>query len=187
MDSPETRASVMILGQALQQPFFTEMRTNQQLGYIVWSGNLTRDENHYLYFAIQSGEYSADKLDSHADNFIKTCPALIRDMSTNMFEQLKNAAIEKLEQKPKSIPERANKLKTLIFEHNAEFDRDKKTIVSLKNSKKDDITRKLEKVLNEKYRRMVNILMFANTHENNSGLTSTFDNIQDWKRFRTYK
>ena len=187
MDSPETRASIMILGQALQQPFFTEMRTNQQLGYIVWSGNLTRDKNHYLYFAIQSGEYSADKLDGHADDFIKTCPDLIRDMSTNMFEQLKNAAIEKLEQKPKSILERSNKLRTLIFEHNAEFDRDKKTIVSLKNAKKDDITRKLEKVLNEKHRRMVNVLMFANIHENNSGLISTFDDIQDWKRFRTYK
>ena len=186
MDSPETRASIIVLGQALQQPFFTEMRTNQQLGYIVWSGNLSRGENHYLYFAIQSGEYSADKLDTCADDFIKTCPDLIRDMSTNMFVKFKNAAIEKLKQKPKSITERYNKLRTLIFEHNAEFDRDKKTIEAIKRAKKNDITKKLEKVLNEKNRKMVNILMFANTHEKTSEITNTFDDIQDWKRMRTY-
>ena len=36
-DSPEIRAMTRVIGSALQQPFFTEMRTNQQLGYIVGS------------------------------------------------------------------------------------------------------------------------------------------------------
>jgi insulysin len=187
MDSPKTRADVMIISQALKQPFFTEMRTNQQLGYIVWSSNLNRDENHYLYFAIQSGEYSADELNHHADKFIKTCPALLNSISDDMFEQLRESSIENLEQKPKSISERSTKLTNLIFEHNAEFDRDEKTISAIKNVEKNKLVETLEKILSEESYRMVNCLMFADDHGNAAGITSTFDDVRDWKKSRIYK
>ena len=187
LDSPETRAAVMIISQALKQPFFTEMRTNQQLGYIVWSSNLNRDENHYLYFAIQSGEYSADELNHRADEFIKTCPSLLKAMSADMFEQLRESAIEKLEQKPKSISERSTKLTTLIFEHNAEFDRDEKTISAIRNVEKNELAETLEKILGEDSHRMVNCLMFADGHKNTAGLASTFEDVRDWKKSRIYK
>ena len=187
MDSPKTRAGVMIISQALKQPFFTEMRTNQQLGYIVWSSNLNRDENFYLYFAIQSGEYSADELNHHADKFIKTCPALLKSMPDDMFEQLRESSIEKLEQKPKSISERSTKLTTLIFEHSAEFDRDEKTISAIKNVEKNKLVETLEKILSEESYRMVNCLMFANDHNNAAGTASTFDDVRDWKKSRIYK
>ena len=187
MDSPKTRADVMIISQALKQPFFTEMRTNQQLGYIVWSSNLNRDENHYLYFAIQSGEYSADVLNHHADKFIKTCPILLNSMSDDMFEQLRESSIENLEQKPKSISERSTKLTNLIFEHNAEFARDEKTISAIKNVEKNKLVETLEKILSEESYRMVNCLMFADDHGNAAGITSTFDDVRDWKKSRIYK
>ena len=177
----------MIISQALKQPFFTEMRTNQQLGYIVWSSNLNRDENHYLYFAIQSGEYSADELNHRADEFIKTCPSLLKAMSADMFEQLRESAIEKLEQKPKSISERSTKLTTLIFEHNAEFDRDEKTISAIRNVEKNELAETLEKILGEDSHRMVNCLMFADGHNNTAGLASTFEDVRDWKKSRIYK
>ena len=54
-DSPQTRAVSKIISKGLQQPFYTEMRTNQQLGYIVWSYTNNPDETHYLNFLIQSG------------------------------------------------------------------------------------------------------------------------------------
>ena len=43
-DSPEIRAASMIINKAIDQPFFTEMRTNQQLGYIVGAYTRTRDK-----------------------------------------------------------------------------------------------------------------------------------------------
>ena len=45
-DSPQIRAMSKIIGKAIQQPFFTEMRTNQQLGYIVGSYTNNLDETH---------------------------------------------------------------------------------------------------------------------------------------------
>ena len=68
-DSPINRAISAIIDQAINRPFFTEMRTNQQLGYIVWSGSQRRDVSQYLYFIIQSGVYSADELNKRADEY----------------------------------------------------------------------------------------------------------------------
>ena len=42
-DSPKTRALAALIGKAVEQPFYTEMRTNQQLGYIVGSYSMNYD------------------------------------------------------------------------------------------------------------------------------------------------
>ena len=70
-DSPTTRAKAIVIDKALQQPFYTEMRTNQQLGYIVWSYTRNIKETYYLNFLIQSGAYPADELNKRADNFVQ--------------------------------------------------------------------------------------------------------------------
>ena len=108
-------------------------------------------------------------------------------MSDDMFEQLRESSIENLEQKPKSISERSTKLTNLIFEHNAEFDRDEKTISAIKNVEKNKLVETLEKILSEESYRMVNCLMFADDHGNAAGITSTFDDVRDWKKSRIYK
>ena len=52
-DSPKTRAMSMVIDKVLQQPFYTEMRTNQQLGYIVWS--YTRNIKNTYFLTSGSG------------------------------------------------------------------------------------------------------------------------------------
>ena len=186
-DTPEMRATALVIGQALQQPFFTEMRTNQQLGYIVWSYTRSRDETYYLSFVIQSGEFTADDVNQRADDFIASTPELLTAMDEETFQQLKESAIEKLEKKPMSISERANKLQTFIFEHDADFQRDQKTIAALETLQQSSTVELLSKTLGTDTRRMVNFLMFAEQHKNTTGVKSTFNKLKTWKASRSYK
>ena len=186
-DSPGLRATSMIISQALQQPFFTEMRTNQQLGYIVWSYQNNRDETLYLTFVIQSGEFTADDVNQRADDFIASTPEFLASMDAKTFQQLKDSAIEQLEKKPMSIRERANKLKTFIFEHDADFQRDDKTIVALETLDQAAAVDLLSKTVSKETRRMMNCLMFAEQHDNSSGAKSSFDDVNTWKASRIYK
>ena len=186
-DSPEMRAASMIIGQAIQQPFFTEMRTNQQLGYIVWSYTRNRDETQYLSFVIQSSAFSADDVNQRADDFIATSPEILSSMDAETFQQLKDSAIEKLEKKPMSIVERSNKLKTSIFEYDADFQRDKKTIAALKLLEKTSAVDLLSKTVGVDSRRMMNCLMFAEQHENTTSAKSSFNELKTWKASRSYK
>ena len=186
-DSPKTRATALIISKALQQPFFTEMRTNQQLGYIVWSYIRNLDETFYLNFLIQSGVFPADELNTRANDFISTAPEILRSMDEETYKKLIESSIEELEKKPMSISERAAKLKTLIFEHSADYDRDRKTIEALRSLAKEEVATKMDYIVKEKTRKMINVLTFADSHKNKTNYQNTFSNLEDWKSKRVFK
>ena len=186
-DTPEMRATSMVIGQALQQPFFTEMRTNQQLGYIVWSYTRSRDKTYYLSFVIQSGTFTADDVNQRADDFIASTPELLAAIDKETFQQLKESAIEQLEKKPMSISERARKFERFIFEHDADFQRDQKTIAALETLQQSSTIELLSNTVGVDSRRMVNFLMFAEQHKNTTGVKSTFNELNTWKASRSYK
>ena len=75
------------------------MRTNQQLGYIVYggAGPLSGDPDHrYLFFIIQSGTHPADILETRANAFIETYIEKFQELPEDEFETFRTAAIEKL-------------------------------------------------------------------------------------------
>ena len=185
-DSPKTRALSLVISQAIQQPFYTEMRTNQQLGYIVWSYPRLRNNTHYLAFVIQSGEYSALELSERASKLIYDLPETINNLESETFEQLKKSAIEKLEKRPMSIAEKAGKFKNYIFEFDADFDRDKKTIHALKSLNKETTSNALKFAVSDETRKTINFLMFAKQHKTEKKLVNTFKNLRDWKKSRKY-
>jgi len=186
-DSPQIRAVSKIIGKAVQQPFFTEMRTNQQLGYIVGSYTNNLDETHYLNFLIQSGVYPADELNRRADEFIMSSAEILNSMDSETFQQLVDSVIEELEKTPMSIAERARKLKTYIFEYDADYLRDQDTIESLRTIDKETVANFLDSTVSPKSRRMVNVLTFAENHDNITKVKSSFSNLDTWKASRVYE
>ena len=94
---------------------------------------------------------------------------------------------ENLEKTPMSISERAMKLKNIIFENDADYYRDQKTIDALNNLKKESVVSLLNKTVSPKTRRMVNVLSFAENHENTSGVKTSFDDLVKWKDSRVYE
>ena len=186
-DSPEIRASAAIISKALEQPFYTEMRTNQQLGYIVWSYSSNYDETHYLNFLIQSGVYPADELNKRVDGFISQASQVLNEMDQETFEQLIDSSVEQLEKKPMSISERASKLKNFIFEYDGNFSRDEETVLALKDLKKTTAVELLSKIISPDSRKMVNVLTFANNHENKTGVENSFSDLASWKSERVYE
>ena len=186
-DSPQIRAVSKIIGKAVQQPFFTEMRTNQQLGYIVGSYTNNLDETHYLNFLIQSGVYPADELNRRADEFIMSSAEILNSMDSETFQQLVDSVIEELEKTPMSIAERARKLKTYIFEYDADYLRDQDTIKSLRTIDKETVANFLDSTVSPKSRRMVNVLTFAENHDNLTKVKSSFSNLDTWKASRVYE
>ena len=186
-DSPEIRATSLILSKALEQPFYTEMRTNQQLGYIVWSYSRNYDESYYLNFLIQSGVYPADELNRRVNDFLSDSPNILKDMDEETFQNLIDSAIEQLEKKPMSISERATKFKNYIFEHDGDFERDFNTIQALKTLKKERIESHLSEIISLEKRKMVNILTFADNHANKKQIKSSFSDLKAWKSAKVYK
>ncbi|MDP7036915.1 MAG: hypothetical protein QF453_03180, partial [Candidatus Marinimicrobia bacterium] len=128
-----------------------------------------------------------DDVNQRADDFIASTPELLAAMDKETFQQLKESAIEQLEKKPMSISERARKFERFIFEHDADFQRDQKTIEALKTLQQSSTIELLSKAIGTDTRRMVNFLMFAEQHENTTNAKSTFNELKTWKESRSYK
>ena len=85
-----------------------------------------------------------------------------------------------------SISERARKHRTLIFDRDADFFRDQKTISALKLCKKDEVAAYLERTIAKETRRMVDILAYAENHTIGSETKSSFNDLKDWKSTKIY-
>ena len=114
-------------------------------------------------------------------------PDFLSSMDSETFQQLIDSGIEQLEKKPMSIREQANKFKGFIFEHNSDFQRDEKTIKALKSLEQSKTVKLLENTIEENTRKMVNLLMFAEQHQNLTGEQSTFDDLSNWKITQVYQ
>ena len=108
-------------------------------------------------------------------------------MDIETFNQLIKSEVEKLEKSPMSISERANKLKNIIFENDADYLRDNKTIEALNSLKKETVINLLNSTLSPKTRKMVNVLSFAKNHDNTRAIKTSFNSLKKWKDSRRYE
>ena len=185
--TPYNRAVGLVLTDFLHRPFFTEMRTNQQLGYIVWAGVSTRRDNMYLYFIIQSGDHAADVLEDRANAFIAGYPLMFRDLPPEVFAAFKAAAAEKLKEKQKSIAEWGGKFNREAFEFEADFTRDEKVIEVLETLSQEAVAAMLERLLSAEGRQLRTVLAFSRDHEPQREVGSSWEDLETWKEERVYR
>jgi len=180
------RAALLILDNFLHQPFFTEMRTNQQLGYIAGAATTVRRQSAYMIFLIQSGDYPADELEARADAFIADYPQMMRSMPPEGFAAYKAAATERLQEKQKSIAEKGSKFNVEAFDYDGEFDRDARTLEALEALTQEEVAVLLERGLAEESRQLVSLLTFARNHEATRAVDISWQDLEAWKKERIY-
>ena len=90
----------------MSEPAFDQLRTKEQLGYIVFTG-LKRLNQQYLslHIIVQSSHKDADYLDNRIEAFLQVYRDQLIALSEETFKENVNAVIEKLVEKPKNIEE----------------------------------------------------------------------------------
>lgn len=118
------RAAQQILMQALKEPFFTALRTQQQTGYIVLSQSEEIEKHLFDLFIVQSNTHTPKDLLNRFEGFINSFLQNFdkNELSEEQFEQIKAALLVSLDQKPKNISEMGELLNRLAFSFNADFD-----------------------------------------------------------------
>jgi len=164
-DTADLRAAAVVLRNFVSAPFFNEMRTQQQLGYIV-AGFTTRRENLiHAGFLIQSSDYAADELKERAETFIQTFPALWSEVSDEQFATLIAGAKAEVAEEDKSIAERASAYFTRAFQHDEEWNRNDATLAALDALTPQDVANLLVSTINPETRRLRTVLAYAAQHE----------------------
>ena len=185
--SPALRAATAVLANFMSEPFYAEMRTRQQLGYIV-AGNAADEENtNFAYFIIQSGDHPADEVEARADEMINKLPGLLGDLSAEAWTQLIGGVRSQLEEKDKAIADRASRLFALGYDRHGDWARNTETLAALDQLTKERARDVLAAALKPERRQMRTFLGFARQHESKTPQTPTFTDRPTWKKTRLFE
>lgn len=99
------RAHLMLLAQSIRAPFFNSIRTEQQLGYVVFAGAMPIAEYPGLVLVAQSPHADARTLRAAFDEFIGQMPNWLADD----LELQRKAVLAQLQEKPKNLAEQAGR------------------------------------------------------------------------------
>ncbi|MGE3954310.1 MAG: insulinase family protein [Parachlamydiales bacterium] len=116
--SAENRSVQQILSAALEEPFFTTLRTQQQTGYVVWSWDEDLERHLFQSFLVQSSTHDGRDLIARYEAFIEEFTRALKTgaLSPDRFDTLKSSLIAKLQRAPKNPKEAAARLFTCAFD-----------------------------------------------------------------------
>lgn len=164
-DSPELRAAAIVMRNFMSAPFMTEIRTRQQLGYLVWAFTTRRENLLHSGFVIQSADYDPAQLQEKAEAFIGTFPQLWAEVSPEEFATLVAAAKSEVAEKDKSIAERAGSYFNRAFEYDFDWDRQPATLAALDALTPADVAAVMATAFAPETHRLRTVLAYAAQHE----------------------
>lgn len=163
-DSPRNRAKAMVVSNFISEPYFSEMRTRQQLGYIVWSFTTRRFQDLVAGFVIQSPDFTAAELQERSDKLVQNLPDMLRDLEDEAFASLVAGVESTLRERDKSIDERAGNLFERAFTHGGDWNRSRETLRELGTLTREETADWLQQALDPASSHRLTVLTFARQH-----------------------
>ena len=127
------RAALGLTAQILRSDFYTQLRTEKQLGYIVTSGAFPVRDVPGIFFLVQSPVVGAGAIQQEIKHYLKAQLAVADAMTDEQFERQRNALIVRLSEQPKNLWERADLYWQNIGQHYFQFDMKQQLIVALES------------------------------------------------------
>lgn len=186
-ETPELRAAGLVLNNFVSEPFYTEMRTKQQLGYVVWAGANVVDLQSFAFFVIQSADYPPDELQARADAYLATLPAQWSALTDDQFATFVAGARANLKEKEKTIGERALTLHELAYKYGGDWGRKQAVLAALDGLTKQRVGEILAAVFGDATKRQRTVLLTGKKHEPKAPIEPTFTDRAAWKKTRTFE
>lgn len=166
----KSRAAQQILTLAMKEPFFTELRTKQQTGYIVYNTAEEWERQMFDLFFVQSNRHDVRDLLARLEQFIEGYLQELgkHESSEDRFDVIKKALLIKLEQPQDNLKDMGELLKTLAFKYDGDFDWMNKRIEGMKSLSYPEFLQLATQVLGRQNKKRLAILFKGITPESNS-------------------
>ena len=116
------QAMFLLLSQIISTNYYAQLRTNKQLGYIVFATNFNLFDVPGLAFVVQSPKSSGETLLKETDLFLQDQALELTDLTSEMLAQYQSAVITRLLKKDNTLYQRSNRNWQEIDKENFNFD-----------------------------------------------------------------
>ena len=136
---------------------------------------------------MQSGDYPADVLETRADALIRTLPSQLEALSDSEWQTILAGVRAKLQEKDKSISERAGRLFELAYERQADWTRTAATLAALDRLTQRRTAAVLATALAPTTARTRTFLGFSRDHKAQTASAVSFTDVAAWKARQRYE
>ncbi|KAJ9565085.1 hypothetical protein OSB04_001051 [Centaurea solstitialis] len=137
----KSKALIDLLDEIIEEPLFNQLRTKEQLGYVVDCSPRVTYRILGFCFRVQSSEYSPVYLQGRIDNFINDMEGLLSGLDDESFQNFKSGLIAKLLEKDPSLAYETNRYWGQIIDQRYMFDLSAKEAEAVKSLEKSDVTK----------------------------------------------
>lgn len=121
-ENMQSRANFQLLEQLISSEYYTQLRTEEQLGYIVFASFFPVLEHPGIAFIVQSPVASADQLEARTQQFIDQLPEALADLTEKQLEVYKQSLLAELLKQEQTLQTRTNRYWQEIDRGYAYFD-----------------------------------------------------------------
>ncbi|KAL1511204.1 hypothetical protein AB1Y20_006018 [Prymnesium parvum] len=139
VDERPNSVLVEMAAQVISKPCYHQLRTIEQLGYIVFSGPRSDLGVLGLRLLVQSSTYDAAHLDHRMEGFLSTVPAMLNEMSDEEFTNHRQALLDLKLEKPKKLRQESSRYWSEIPYETLDFARDVNDARVLQNLEKEQL------------------------------------------------
>ncbi len=145
--SDDEQAQLVILNAFLDKAFFTQLRTNEQLGYVVQSMPYAVDDTPGYAMLVQSSNSDLSKIKARMDKFRVDYLAELKAIEPAKIEATKQAIMANITQKPTDFYKEANVYAGEFWHAKYDFDARDRHLNALKMVSKEDLIKMYESLL----------------------------------------
>ncbi|MFK7823004.1 MAG: insulinase family protein [Oligoflexales bacterium] len=115
---PKLNAAIRVGHAHLKTSFFTELRTKQQLGYVVYSGLNHSEKSLGMLFLVQSSDYNPFLISNKVEQWKDSALKELETLSEEQLQAYKQAVASELRESDKTMAEKhqTNIFETIILE-----------------------------------------------------------------------
>ena len=146
-NSQKERMALTFLGQMIQQEYFDELRTEQQLGYIVQASYNEIDLMPGLSFMVQSPTADGNEIEAATDRFLPAFREVLAEKTAAEFDKLKQASLDQLKLPPANFVEKIDRFLVELIQGYFEFDSREQAIEAINAVTLDDVRAAYEAVV----------------------------------------
>ncbi|MFU0867074.1 pitrilysin [Kluyvera ascorbata] len=132
VDEFSSSAASAMLAQIVQPWFYTQLRTEEQLGYAVFAFSMNVGRQWGMGFLLQSNEKQPPFLWERFKAFFPTAEQKLRAMKPEEFAQIQQAVIADMLQAPQTLSDEASQLSKDFDRGNMAFDSRDKVVAQIK-------------------------------------------------------
>ncbi|PRP73772.1 hypothetical protein PROFUN_16659, partial [Planoprotostelium fungivorum] len=128
-----------VLNQIFDSTFYDQLRTKEQLGYIVWSGSRSHSNVQGFKIEVQSSKFTPKYLGERIEACLQLCKTTLDNLTEEEFNKVVSVVVSFKREKTKRLEEETSRMWGEINTHDYLFVRDELEVEELQKLKLEEL------------------------------------------------